>query len=81
VKADLATSQGRAAFVDGVTALLVERLDAVIACAGVALPTPLTLKVNYFGAVATLEELRPLLATREFASCGRHFLVRFDYAG
>src|SRR6266849_3762068 len=62
VKADLATSQGRAAFVDGVTALLVERLDAVIACAGVALPTPLTLKVNYFGAVATLEGLRPLLA-------------------
>ena len=62
VKADLATPQGRAAFVDGVTALVGERLDAVIACAGVALPTPLTVKVNYFGAIATLEGMRPLLA-------------------
>ena len=62
VKADLATPQGRVAFVDGVTALVGDRLDAVIACAGVALPTPLTVKVNYFGAVATLEGLRPLLA-------------------
>jgi len=61
VKADLATSQGRAAFVDGVTALVGERLDAVIACAGVALPTLLTLKVNYFGAIATFQGLRPLL--------------------
>ena len=58
VKVDLASSQGRAAFVDGVTALV----GAVIACAGVALPTPLTVKVNYFGAVATLEGMRPLLA-------------------
>ena len=62
VKADLATPQGRAAFVDGVTALVGDRLDAAIACAGVALPTPLTVKVNYFGAIATLEGLRPLLA-------------------
>ena len=62
VKADLATSQGRAAFVDKVTALVGERLDAVIACAGVALPTLLTLKVNYFGAMATFQGLRPLLA-------------------
>ena len=62
VKADLATSQGREAFVQGVTALVGDRLDAVIACAGVAVPTPLTLKVNYFGAIATLEEMRPLLA-------------------
>jgi NAD(P)-dependent dehydrogenase (short-subunit alcohol dehydrogenase family) len=62
VKADLATPQGRSAFVQGVTALVGEPLDAVIACAGVAIPTPLTLQVNYFGAVATLEGLRPLLA-------------------
>jgi NAD(P)-dependent dehydrogenase (short-subunit alcohol dehydrogenase family) len=62
VKADLATPPGRAAFVQGVTAHLGERLDAVIACAGVALPTPLTLQVNYFGAIATLEGMRPLLA-------------------
>ncbi len=62
VKADLATPQGRAAFVEGVRALTGESLDAVIACAGVALPTPLTLKVNYFGAIATLLGMRPLLA-------------------
>jgi NAD(P)-dependent dehydrogenase (short-subunit alcohol dehydrogenase family) len=62
VKADLATQQGRTASVEGVTALTGERLDAVIACAGVALTTPLTLQVNYFGAIATLEGLRPLLA-------------------
>jgi NAD(P)-dependent dehydrogenase (short-subunit alcohol dehydrogenase family) len=40
VKADLATPQGRLAFVEGVTALVGESLDAVIACAGVAIPTP-----------------------------------------
>ena len=62
VKADLATPHGRAALVEGVTALVGERLDAVIACAGVALPTPLTVQVNYFGAIATLEGMRPLLA-------------------
>jgi NAD(P)-dependent dehydrogenase (short-subunit alcohol dehydrogenase family) len=48
--------------VKGVTALVGESLDAVIACAGLDLSTPLTLRVNYFGAVATLERLRPLLS-------------------
>lgn len=62
VQADLATPQGRTAFVEGVIALVGERLDAVIACAGVAFPTPLTLNVNFFGAIATLERMRPLLA-------------------
>ncbi|HYX49672.1 MAG TPA: hypothetical protein VE843_08010, partial [Ktedonobacteraceae bacterium] len=62
VEADLATPQGRSAFVSEVNALVGERLDAFIACAGVATPTPLTFKVNYFGAIATLERMRPLLA-------------------
>jgi len=62
VEADLATPQGRSAFVEGVTVLVGEQLDAVIACAGVASPTPLTLQVNYFGAIATLKGMRPLLA-------------------
>ena len=62
VKADLATAQGRSAFVSEVTALVGDRLDAFIACAGVATPTPLIFKVNYFGAIATLEGMRPLLA-------------------
>src|SRR5207244_4698235 len=46
VKADLTTPQGRSAFVQGVSTLVGERLDAVIACAGGAVPTPLTLQVN-----------------------------------
>ena len=62
VQADLATPQGRSAFVEGVKAIVGEKLDAFIACAGIASPTPLTLQVNYFGAIATLEGMRPLLA-------------------
>lgn len=38
-------------------------VDAVLAVAGVALPSALTVRVNHFGAVATLEALRPLLAS------------------
>ena len=48
--------------VKGVGNLSGGKIDALIACAGVAAPTPLTLRVNFFGAVATLEGLRPLLA-------------------
>lgn len=62
VQADLATQSGRSAFVEEMRAIVGEKLDAVIACAGVASPTPLTLQVNYFGAIATLEGMRPLLA-------------------
>jgi NAD(P)-dependent dehydrogenase (short-subunit alcohol dehydrogenase family) len=70
VVADLGTPEGRRALVDGVSAASGGRIDAVIACAGVggadlrggsvALET--VIRVNYFGAVATLEGLRPLLA-------------------
>ncbi len=38
------------------------RIDTVIAVAGIAAPVPATAAVNYFGMVATLEGLRPLLA-------------------
>ncbi|MDA3624583.1 SDR family oxidoreductase [Saccharopolyspora sp. WRP15-2] len=61
ITADLATEAGRAALVDRAGELAGGRLDGVIACAGVALFDPLTVKVNHFGAVATLEGLRPLL--------------------
>ena len=37
-------------------------IDAVVASAGVSLPDPLAIAVNYFGVVATLEGLRPMLA-------------------
>ena len=58
---DLATPAGRGALVDGVAALVEGSVDAVIACAGIVPLGGLTIRVNYFGAVATLELLRPLL--------------------
>ncbi|MFD4294984.1 SDR family oxidoreductase [Rhodococcus sp. NPDC058505] len=65
ITADLATAAGRAALVEQARDLSGGSLDGVIACAGVALFDPLTVRVNYFGAVATLEGLRPLLAAAE----------------
>jgi NAD(P)-dependent dehydrogenase (short-subunit alcohol dehydrogenase family) len=66
VLVDLATPHGRADLVDGVAARAHigkgGALDAVIAVAGLAHSTPPTVAVNYFGMVATLEGLRPLLA-------------------
>jgi NAD(P)-dependent dehydrogenase (short-subunit alcohol dehydrogenase family) len=64
VLADLATPAGREQMVADVTRLTEGRVDAVLSCAG--LPRhPLAIPVNYFGAVATLEGLRPLLASSE----------------
>ncbi|MFI0981032.1 SDR family oxidoreductase [Streptomyces sp. NPDC021093] len=65
IDADLATAEGRAALVARTTELTGGRLDAVVACAGIAAFDPLTIRVNHFGAVATLEGLRPLLAASE----------------
>ena len=62
VVADLATPDGRVALVDEVAEHTDGAVDAVVACAGVSEPGPLTVRVNYFGAVATLDGLRPLLA-------------------
>ena len=61
VVGDLATSEGRAALVDGVTRLTGGRIDAIVANAGGGPPQTM-LSLNFFGAVATLEGLRPLLA-------------------
>lgn len=62
VVADLTTEEGRADLVAGVTEKAGGRLDGVVAVAGLAAPVPATVAVNYFGAIATLEGLRPLLA-------------------
>ena len=62
VTVDLSTAEGRAALVENVTALSGGTIDAVIANAGLATPTATTVAVNYFGTIATLEGLRPLLA-------------------
>jgi NAD(P)-dependent dehydrogenase (short-subunit alcohol dehydrogenase family) len=61
VVADLSTVSGRAAMVEQVWDLSGGTVDAVIANAGLALPSPATVAVNFFGALATLDGLRPLL--------------------
>lgn len=67
ITADLATNAGRAALVQKAEALSGGVLDGVVAAAGLSRPdmAETTLAVNYFGAVATLEGLLPLLARSE----------------
>jgi NAD(P)-dependent dehydrogenase (short-subunit alcohol dehydrogenase family) len=64
VLADLATPAGRQAMLEGVRAAVGDAVDGVLACAGVrgqgSDPRQIV-RVNYFGAVATLDGLRPLL--------------------
>ena len=61
VIADLATEEGRAALVDSVAKASGGRIDAIVANAGGG-PAETSLQLNFFGAVATLEGLRPLMA-------------------
>jgi hypothetical protein len=61
VTVDLGIPEGRAALVAGVRRLTGGTIDAVYAVAGLSQPTPATIAVNYVGAIATLEGLRPLL--------------------
>ncbi|GAA3130080.1 SDR family oxidoreductase [Streptosporangium carneum] len=65
VNADLATPEGRAHAVASVLELSGGVLDGVVACAGVSGPTPLTVRVNFFGVTALLDGLRPALAAAE----------------
>jgi NAD(P)-dependent dehydrogenase (short-subunit alcohol dehydrogenase family) len=58
IEVDLSTPEGRQALVDATTAI--GTIDAVLAIAGGAHRG--VVETNYFGAVATLEGLRPLLA-------------------
>ncbi|MGZ6040330.1 MAG: SDR family oxidoreductase [Phenylobacterium sp.] len=64
VAANLATADGRAALTAGVTRLCGGRLDGVVANAGGG-PAETMIALNFFGAVATLEGLRPLLEQSE----------------
>jgi NAD(P)-dependent dehydrogenase (short-subunit alcohol dehydrogenase family) len=65
VNADLGTAEGRAAAVARVAELCDGRLDALLPFAGLAAatgrPGSLLVSVNYFGVIALLEGLRPLL--------------------
>ena len=68
VTADLSTPAGRLTMLESVhRAVGDDALDGVIAGAGV-MDEQLAVPVNYFGAVATLEGLRPLLARSTDAS-------------
>ena len=62
VTVDLSTPVGRSDMVARVTELSGGRIDAIIANAGLATPTATTVAVNYFGTIATLTGLKPLLA-------------------
>jgi NAD(P)-dependent dehydrogenase (short-subunit alcohol dehydrogenase family) len=61
ITVDLATVNGRAALVNRATELSSGSIDAIYAIAGLALPVPATVRVNFFGMIATLQGLRPLL--------------------
>jgi NAD(P)-dependent dehydrogenase (short-subunit alcohol dehydrogenase family) len=63
VIADLGTTAGRTALVEQVTARSGGAIDAVLAVAGIDMHGPVTAAVNYYGAIATLEGLRPLMLT------------------
>ncbi|MDB5714832.1 MAG: putative short chain dehydrogenase [Sphingomonadales bacterium] len=66
VTADLGTVDGRAFAVSETLRLSHGKLDAVVACAGIAsLDGPRVLSINHFGAVAILTGLRQALETAE----------------
>ncbi len=62
VIADLATAAGRDAMVEQVTQACDGVLDGLVAAAGVMGGEPTVVSINYFGALATLNGLRPALA-------------------
>ncbi len=62
ITTDLTTVGGRLEFVRPATDLSHGGMDAVLAIAGVSALAPVTVAMNYFGTVATLQGLRPLLA-------------------
>jgi NAD(P)-dependent dehydrogenase (short-subunit alcohol dehydrogenase family) len=65
VIADLSTPDGRSSMVAAVDSLCFGVLDGVVAAAGISsngTNEELVISVNYFGAVATLAGLRPMLA-------------------
>ena len=65
ITVDLTTHEGREALVAQATELSGGTIDAVVANAGLATESVATVAVNYFGALATLEGLRPLLASSD----------------
>ena len=70
IEADLSTDQGRQQAIAGIKALAPDGLDGFIPCAGVGVnvkPVSLISRINYFGALATLEGLKDHVAKRNGA--------------
>lgn len=62
VDADLSTHEGRLAAAESAVAAADGRVDAVIACAGIAAPIAKTMAINYFGVTEFLTALQPTLS-------------------
>lgn len=65
--ADLSTAEGRQAAIDGIRSAAPDGLDGFVPCAGLGpsvRPCSLITKVNYFGAVATIEGVKDLVAKK-----------------
>lgn len=62
VNADLSNPSGRVEAVNGAIDAAGAKVDAVIACAGLAHPIPKTVSVNYFGATEFLNGMNSVLA-------------------
>jgi NAD(P)-dependent dehydrogenase (short-subunit alcohol dehydrogenase family) len=82
ITTDLGTAEGRASLVDEVRHATGGRIDAIVANAGVNGDPELCVRVNFFGAVATLVGLRPLLegslAPRAVATASSSVINAFD---
>jgi NAD(P)-dependent dehydrogenase (short-subunit alcohol dehydrogenase family) len=61
INVDLTTDQGRREVVNQVNHLSEGTIDAILAIAGAHIAGPATVAINYYGAIATLTGLRPLL--------------------
>ncbi len=67
VIADLSTSEGRDKAIEGIKQKAPQGLDGFIPCAGLGpsvKPYDLITRVNFFGAVATIQGLKPLCTVR-----------------
>jgi NAD(P)-dependent dehydrogenase (short-subunit alcohol dehydrogenase family) len=69
VIADLATVSGRAAMIADVAGATGGTIDGLVAAAGIgSVPGEVIVSINYFGAIATLDGLRPMLARGDSAA-------------
>ena len=84
IEIDLATPEGRARMIEEANRLAPKGLHGVVAGAGISSPgrAAEVIAINYFGAVATFEGLRPLLARSErpraVAVCSTAALLPID---